>query len=81
MCYSRKKSKQDGLRIWNFQGFQRNSMCNFRGLIRVISKGDQEKIMCNFQGSLLLALEFSRDVTQFVEYPGVELCFVWNFQG
>ena len=29
-----KKSKQGGLRIWNFQGYQRNSMCNFQGLIK-----------------------------------------------
>ena len=29
-----KKSKQGGLRIWNFQGYQKNSMCNFQGLIK-----------------------------------------------
>ena len=39
--------------------------------------------MWNFQRSWLLALEFSRDLTQsfFVESPGLELCFVWNSRG
>ena len=52
--------------IWNFQGYQRNSMWNFQGLKQSgISKGVQEKIMKNFQWSWFLALEFPRDVTQF----------------
>ena len=72
-----------GLRIWNFQGYQRNSMCNFRELtknkvefLRVIKK------IWNFLGSLFLALEFPRDLIQFcgisrgwvlfcLEFPGV----------
>ena len=29
-----KKSRQGGLRIWNFQGYQRKSMWNFQGLIK-----------------------------------------------
>ena len=29
-----KKYKQVGLKIWNFQGHQRNSMGNFQGLIK-----------------------------------------------
>ena len=67
MGYSRKNPNR-GLRIWNFQGYQRNSMRNFQGLIKKlsgISKGDQEKTIQSFQGSLFLALEFPRDLTQF----------------
>ena len=78
----KKKKKQAGgrrdgrLRIWNFQGYQRNSMWNFRA--------DQEKIMWNFQGFWFLVLEFPRrDVTQVctisrggaficLEFPGVK---------
>ena len=33
MGYSRKNPNR-GLRIWNFQGYQRNSMWNFQGLIK-----------------------------------------------
>ena len=28
------KKPNGELRIWNFQGYQRNSMCNFQGLIK-----------------------------------------------
>ena len=54
----------------DFEGYQRNSMRNFEGLIKnevEFPKGDQEKIMWNFQGqgSLFLGLEFPRDLTQF----------------
>ena len=63
-----------GLRIWNFQGYQRNSMCNFGGLIkievefpRVTKKCGISRGLCfwpwNFQG-----IEYN-----FVEYPRVEL--------
>ena len=30
----RGKNPNRGIRIWNFQEHQRNSMCNFRGLIK-----------------------------------------------
>ena len=33
MGYS-KKNPYGGLRIWNFQGYQRNGMWNFHGLIK-----------------------------------------------
>ena len=72
-----------GLRTWNFQGYQRNSMWNFQGL----TKNELEfprvtkKIMWNFQGSLFLALEFPRDLTQFCGLSRVELCFAQNFRG
>ena len=88
-CYysSRKNPSRGGLvlRIWNLQGYQRNSMWDFLGLTKnevEFPKGDHEKIMWNFQGSLFLALPWNLSNTIFVEYPGVvELCFVWNFQG
>ena len=86
MGYSKKKKKNKGrgLMIWNFQGYQRNSMWNFQGLKQSgISKGVQEKIMKNFQWSWFLALGFPRDVTQFcgiskggalfsLKFPGVK---------
>ena len=34
MGYSRKKTKQEGLRKWKFQGYQRNSMWNIQRLIK-----------------------------------------------
>ena len=34
MGYSRKKTKHGGLRIWNFQGYQRDSMWNLQGLVK-----------------------------------------------
>ena len=81
MGYSRKKPNRGGggLRIWNFQGYQRNSICNFQELIKnrgEISTDDQEKIMWNFQGSCFLALKFPRDVTQFcgISRVGALLC-------
>ena len=55
MAYSKKNPNKGGLRIWNFQGYQRNSMWNFQGLIKnkmEFPKGDQEKIMWKFQGSV-----------------------------
>ena len=55
-----------GLRIWNFQGYQRNSMCNFGGLIKIeVEFPRVTKKMWNFHGSLFLALEFPRDRIQF----------------
>ena len=34
MGYSKKKVQTGGLRIWNFQGYQRNSLGNFQELIK-----------------------------------------------
>ena len=74
-----------GLRIRNFhQGYQRNSMWNFQGLIKKQKgnyEGDQEKIMWNFQGSWFLALEFPRDLTQFCGISRGGSLFFLEFQG
>ena len=43
-----------GLRIWNFQGYLRNSKWIFQGLTKNnvgFSGHEQEKIMLDFQGS------------------------------
>ena len=57
MGYSMKKPNRGlgrGVRIWNLQGYQRNSMWNFQRLtkneVEFLPKGDQEKTMQNFQG-------------------------------
>ena len=40
-----KRTKHGGLRIWNFQGYQRNKLWNFQGLIiKVIIKVTLKKI-------------------------------------
>ena len=46
-----------------------------------ICRGNQEKIMRNFQRSWFLTLKFASDKYNFVEFLGLKLCFVWNFQG
>ena len=59
--------------IWNFQGYQRNSMWNFQGFLKndVEFWRSTKKKCCgisrglSFQGSFFLALEFARDLTQF----------------
>ena len=55
-----------GLRIWNFQGYQRNSMWNFQGLIKNEMEFPRvtKKNKCGIsrvQRSSFLALEFPRD--------------------
>ena len=49
------KRGEEGLRIWNFQGYWRNSKWIFQGLIKnnvEYSGRDQEKIVENFQEPL-----------------------------
>ena len=61
------------LRIWNFQGYQINSIWNFQGLIKneasTIYRGYQKKIMCSFQGkgSWFLVLKFPKVVIQYTD--------------
>ena len=80
------------LRIWNFHGYQRNSMSSFQGLTKnelEYPRVTKEKIMWNFQVSLFLVLEFPRDLTQFcgiakgwalfcLELPGVTAVMAGN---
>ena len=61
MGYFRKKTS-------NFQGYQRDSMQIFWGLIKnkvEFPRVTKKKILWNFHGSQILALEFPRDQTQF----------------
>ena len=77
-----RKSQTGRLRISFLQGFQRN-MCNFQELIKNksgISRGDQEKIMY-FWGLDFWPWNFQWEQCSYAEFPGVRLCFVWNFQG
>ena len=61
------------MRIWNFQGYQRNSMWNFQGLIKnkiEFPKGDSENIMWKFQGFV-----FGVGISK------VSITILWNIQG
>ena len=62
------------LRIWNFQGYQRNSMWNFQGLIKWNFQGWPRKnnnVEFPGAGVLFLVLEFLIDLTHnFVEFLG-----------
>ena len=78
-----RKSQTGRLRISFLQGFQRNIMCNFKELIKNksgISRGDQEKIIY-FWGLDFWPWNFQWEQYSYAEFPGVRLCFVWNFQG
>ena len=80
---SSRKSQTGRLRTSFLQGFQRNIMCNFQGLIKNksgISRGDQEKIMY-FWGLDFWPWNFQWEQYSYAEFPGVRLYFVWNFQG
>ena len=69
----RKNQNREGLRIWNFQGYQRNSMWNFQGLIknevefpRVTKKNNVE-----FPGIFVFGLGTSK----------ISNRILWNIQG
>ena len=55
------KNQTGGLRIWNFQGYQRNSMWNFQVLIKdkVESPSLKKKSNVEFQGVLVFGLRIS----------------------
>ena len=59
MGHSREKTKEGRLRPWNFQGYRRNTMWNFQGLIkeRTVSRVYQEKNEADIPGALILVLE------------------------
>ena len=71
-----------GLRIWNFQGYWRNSKWIFQGLIKdnvEYSGREQEKIMWNFQESWLQVLKFLNGVTQLCGVSWCEALFCLEF--
>ena len=55
MSYSRKKTKQEWFRIWDFKGIEETASAISRGYFKkkkcVISRRDQEKVMWNLLGS------------------------------
>ena len=56
MGYSRKKTKQEWFRIWDFKGIEETASAISRGYLKkkkksVIPRYDQEKVMWNFLGS------------------------------
>ena len=57
------------MRIWNLQGYHRNSIQNFLGLIQNKAEfpSATKKSNAEFQRSWFLALEFLRDLTEFCE--------------
>ena len=59
--------KNEGVRIYNFQGHLRNSKCNFKGLF---------KNNVVLPGVLVLGLKISEECNNFVEFLGVR--FVLN---
>ena len=72
-----KKSKQGELRIWNFQGYL-NSMGDFQRLIKnkVEFTRLTKKRSCGIsRGLCFWPWNFQGISHNFVEYPGVELCF------
>ena len=68
---------------WNFQGYQRNSMWNFQGFLKneVEFWRSIKKKCCGIsRGLSFWSWNFQGIQHNFVEYPGAENCFVWNFQ-
>ena len=72
-----KKTKQDGgggFRIWNFQGYQRNSMWNFQGVIKKkemeFPRVTKKKNNMEFPGVLVFGLGISEGSNT----------ILWNFQ-
>ena len=77
-----------GIKNWwetHFQGYLRNSMQNFQGLIKTTwnFQGRPRKIPVKFPGVLVFELVISEgcNIHNFTKFPVVELCFIWNFQG
>ena len=73
MGYSRKKNKQRGLRIWNFQEYQRNSMWNFQRLIKnkvEFPRVTNKKCGISRTGVLVLGLGISKVLCNTI---------LWNF--
>ena len=71
-----------GLRIWNFQGYQRNSKWIFQRLIKnnmEYSGHDQWRIMWNFQESWFWVLTFLKGVTQLCGVSRGEALFCLQF--
>ena len=90
--YSRKKNRGGGrlgevekIRVsWGIP--QRNNICNFQGLIKneiEIPRVTKRKNNVEFPRVLVSGLGISKgsNLWNFVEFPGVELCFLWNLQG
>ena len=73
-----KRTKHAGLRIWNFEGYQRNRLWNFQGLIknevefqRVTKKNkDSNTILWNFQGWSFVFSRISRGKIKKWKIPG-----------
>ena len=85
--YSRKKKKQGGLvwlGTWNFQGYWRNFTGKFQGSIEkeVEFPGLLQKNSCGISmGIGFWTWNFEGMSHNFAEFPGVKVCFLWNFQG
>ena len=79
----KKQTEGEGaLRIWNFQGYWRNSKWIFQGLIKnnvECSGHDQGKIMWNFQESWFYVLKFLKGVTQLCGVSRGEALFCLKF--
>ena len=63
-----------------FPGVSKKEHVKFPELTEVF-KGDQEKIVWKFQGTWFLALEFSKDLTQFCELSRSGALFYMEFPG
>ena len=65
----------EGLRTWNFQGYQRKGRWKLQGSLKksLVSGGFKEKLMWNFHESWLLDLEYPRGVAQFYRISKVKV--------